>query len=127
MLIESRQKNDCTIVALTHYFGLDYNDVREELLALSIKLGIVWNMHKVTPNILAQAFCYKRGLKSTLVPRRGQDKITGIVSMHATGTKKGHMVAMIDGIVFDALQPEGMPIKDYQLRYKHSHIRSIWK
>lgn len=127
MTIESKQKNDCTIVALTAYFGISYEQVREELMGHAIRLGMVWKMHKGTPNILCQAFCYKRGLSPRLVPRRGQDKITGIVSLHSAGASTGHMVAMIDGIVFDADNPNGMPIAQYQTVYHRKHIRAIWR
>ena len=127
MQIESKNPNDCAIVALSAYFGIPYDDVLAELKDLAIKFPMVWNFHKGTPTVLHNAFCFKRGLKPIPVPRRGQDKITGIVSLHAANAKNGHLVACIDGIIFDAFVPEGMPIAEYRQKFTTSHVRDIWR
>lgn len=126
MQIESKAPNDCAIVALTHYFGLPYEEVLLELYAIAKELGIKWNPHKGTPNVISWRFCEKRGLIKRSVPRRGQDKISGLVQLHSAGASSGHMVAMIDGYVFDAIFPDGIPIKEYQQRVTRKHIRGVW-
>lgn len=126
-IIESLSPNDCAIVACSHYFGISYDNVALEFQELVDRANITWQRTMGTPIFITRSFFYKRGLKMVKVPRHGQEKISGVVSMHRNGALKGHLVAMIDGIVFDAFEPEGLPIKQYQLRYKHSHIREIWR
>lgn len=126
MITESQRPNDCAIVALCNYFGVDYAEVVTELLAIAVEKGVVWNIKRETPNAISWEFCRKRGLIQRTVPRRGQEKISGIVSLHSAGARLGHMVVMIDGIVFDAFFPEGIPIKEYQTMAR-KHIRAVWR
>src|SRR5215471_10470385 len=123
MLVKSLQKNDCAIVALTHYFGIDYHCVINELQGYADKLGIKWHREKGTPQALINAFCYARGLNKVVkIPRRGQDKLTGIVTLYNNNKTQYHCVAMIDGNVFDLVAPEGMHISEYRSRVNCNHI-----
>ncbi len=127
MQIESKTPNDCAIVACSHYFGIDYDVIVAEFQSIADSLCIRWNRSVGTPSDITSIFCRRRGLNNYPVPRRGQDKITGIVSMHSANAARGHMVAMIDGIVFDAFVPEGKPIAEYQKLYRCSHIRKVMR
>lgn len=128
MTIESKGPNDCAIVACSTYLGIPYDDVKRAFFMIALDNHIVWNCHKGTPTFISSRFMANKGLtKCTTIPRRGQDRISGIVSMHSAGAKSGHMVTMINGTVFDAFVPEGMLIKEYQSRFCRSHIRCIWK
>jgi hypothetical protein len=126
MDLTSRHPNDCAIVACAAYFGVPYEDVRREFFEIGLSLGIIWQVDKGTPEAISRKFCERRGMRfTTTIPRRGQHQITGIVSLHSAGAHHGHMVAMIDGVVFDAAFPGGIPIKEYQARVTMRHIRRI--
>jgi hypothetical protein len=76
--------------------------------------------------MLIRCFCLKHKLRLIKTPRRGQDKINGIVHLYANNFTGHHLVAMVDGMVFDIAAPEGMPIKQYQSTFKSKHIREVW-
>ena len=126
MNIQSLNKNDCAIVAFSHYFGIDYDSVTNELQSYANELGINWIRTNGTPIILIRCYCLKHKLRLIKTPRRGQDKITGIVHMYSDNFKRHHLVAMIDGYVFDIAAPNGMPIKDYQSTFTIKHVREVW-
>jgi hypothetical protein len=123
--IESKAPNDCAIVACSHYFGIHYDAVVTEFQTIADELGIQWKRQKGTPSCITDMFCARRGLNQYPVPRRGQEKITGVISLHSANARSGHMVCMIDGIVFDAFAPEGIPIREYQSLSRCNHIRKV--
>jgi hypothetical protein len=115
---------DCAIVSICNYTGKSYDEVMEAALfanltpekvaksgtpdyavvLILLKLtGRVWTMHK---------------------PRRGQEKINGLVSFHQANRSVGHMVAVVDGHVYDT---DGMvlDIKSYAARYSY-HVRMVY-
>lgn len=120
----SRYPRDCAIVAISLYTGRSYDEV---LAAIRAFAGPNWLPNeRGTPDAYSTAILTAWGLtKTTTIPRRGQEKITAIASVHSPGARTGHMIAIIDGHVFDATT-EGMPLKQYQMTYSRRHIRTLW-
>lgn len=114
----SQQKNDCAIVAIANATGLSYDEIQSRLPKPG-KHGL--SHDSFVP--LIESFGFVRLQK---IPRRGQEKITGIVRMISNKRVSGHLVYMKNGIVFDSFHPQGIPIKDYQSRISKCHVQMIW-
>src|SRR6266404_855880 len=114
----SQKKNDCVIVAIANATGLSYDEI-----AAKLPVGKHGVMHSEWTNYLKELGWYL----SPSVPRRGQDKITGIVRLISNKKATGHLVYMRDGIVFDSFAPNGMSIKEYQSKQTRCHIQQIWR
>lgn len=114
----SQKKNDCVIVAIANATGLSYDEI-----AAKLTLGKRGINHLDWTNYLKSLGWYL----SPSVPRRGQDKITGIVRMISNKKATGHLVYMKNGIIFDSFAPNGMPIKEYQSKQTKYHIQQIWR
>jgi hypothetical protein len=94
--------NDCAIVSISNYTGRSYKDVVQAASEMA-NISILTIHKNGTPEyaiilILAKLTgkCWK-----TWCPKRNQHKINGLVSLHNPGRKNGHMVACVDGQVFD--------------------------
>ena len=126
--IKSVHLNDCAIVACSHYFGIPYDKVLDEFRLISSAHGQTYKISNGTPRYVTNVFLVSKGLKKrSKIPRRGQNKISGIVVMVNVNKTKAHMVAMIDGMVFDTVSPEGTPIDVYQRRVMTKHINEVWE
>lgn len=117
--VGSQQKNDCVIVAISNATGKDYKTVQTELGVTSTPDGIQLSVYR--PYLIRLGWTKRQS-----IPRRGQDKITGIARLIGSSRIYGHLVYIKSGIVYDILAPNGMPIKDYQKLARSSHITEIW-
>ena len=123
--VGSQQTNDCVIVAIANGTGMTYDEVLNSL-NLS-ELEILDLPIRGIQNKVWWAYLTNLGwTRKSTIPRRGQEKISGIVSLISTKTVNRHLVYMKDGIVFDSHYSLGCPIKAYQSRMKQCHIREIW-
>jgi hypothetical protein len=123
-----RVKEDCAVIATSNYLGLSYDEVLSKFDAIARTLGVkLPSAGKGTASIVSDTFYLQHGLKKLSVPRRGQSNLTGIVEMHSAGANWGHMVVLLDGIVFDAFVPNGLSLTEYRARYTSRHIRKVWK
>jgi len=115
----SRSKNDCAVVALSTFFNEPYDEVAAEL-GYDPKYGVM--------NDKTQEFCKKRGMVQLPVPRRGQEKLSGIARICSIGSRfaSGHLVVLRDGILFDAAHPNGCPIRDYLTRHRR-RLNMYWR
>ena len=117
--------NDCAIVSIANYTGHSYKDV---VLAASEMANVsILQIHKHgTPEHAILLILAKLTGKWWTVyhPKKNQHRINGIVSMHVAGKKNGHMVAVVDGNVFDT---DGliMPIMEYKIRHNYV-IRHVY-
>lgn len=126
---DGRIPNDCAIIATSNYLGLPYAEVQSKFDAIARQLGVKEpSKGQGTKTIVTDTFNLTMGLKKIPVPRRGQSNLTGICSMHSAGASSGHMVVILDGIVFDVFHPEGLSLMEYRQRYTHGrHIRAVWR
>jgi len=115
----SRSKNDCAVIALSEFFNEPYDDVSKEL-EYNPKYGV--------RDEKTQEFCKKRGMVQLPVPRRGQEKLSGIARICSIGSRfaSGHLVVLRDGILFDAAYPNGCPIREYLTR-RRRRLNMYWK
>lgn len=125
-MLTSKRKNDCAIVALSAFFKLEPEVIELEIGQICGELGLNWRVDKGTPNLAWQKFAERRGLKANPVPRRGQDKMTGLICLRSgAGSRSGHMVCVISGLVFDAFV-KGMPIAQYRATHVRGQVFCYW-
>ena len=116
MLVTSQSPNDCSIVAIAQYTGKSYDEVKSGLPGYNPLWG--------TPLKDSMMYLLSNGFVSMPVPRRGRDKMNGIIAVFK-GAKVGHMLAVIDGHVFDSIV-QGMPIDTY-CKNTGYHVRWYFK
>jgi hypothetical protein len=114
----SKSPNDCVPLALSNWFGLDYEQVRRELGCIPGK-GVktsVWH-----------EYVKSRGMIEQLVPRRGQNRMTGIIHTCSKGNHRtgGHLAIIINGRVYDRVS-NGLPIEEYKKLVRNSRITGYW-
>lgn len=119
MSTASQTKNDCAIVAISNATGMSYDDIAKRLPQPDKRRGI----QNKDWTALIESLGW---IKQRTIPRRGQDRITGIVRMISNKRASGHLVYMKNGIVYDSQHLTGLPIKEYQLRHTKCHIQMIW-
>lgn len=106
--LASRQKNDCAPVAIANWFNEDYESVCK---AIGYLTG------KGTFDSRWIAYVQSKGMVEMPVPRRGQEKMTGLIKLCSRGSvrSRGHLAIIVNGLVYDAFA-DGMPIREYTLR-----------
>jgi hypothetical protein len=125
MYILQGRHSDCAIVSLANYTGKDYDSVLTVCAALAGRTVDEIRAKGTPGNIISTALAVLTGkhVRKT-APRRGQDKINGVVSWHKPGRKNGHMTAVIDGHVFDT-NGDVMTVPEYRTR-KGYCIRNVF-
>lgn len=121
MYVQTYHK-DCVIISIANYTGKSYDDVLRAAEMCGAK-----NVHqRGTPtNLIPVIILMLTGkMPKHLKPRRGQDKLTGILSWHKPNAKSGHSTACIDGIVFDT-DGRQYPIADYR-RIMNFNLRGYY-
>jgi hypothetical protein len=127
-VVRSKAKADCAVTAFASWFGITYEEVLIDLSKLAMQTGFKFDHTKWgTSDKLSEIYLFKRGLMPRNVPRRGQEKLTCIASMHSAGANSGHMVCIKEGIVYDTHEPTGLSLMQYRVKYSHGrHIRKVW-
>src|SRR5690348_17309971 len=98
----SKSPNDCVLVAITNYFGVDRETLAAELEYNPLRGVMSDKIHE---------YLKRFDFISAPIPRRGQDKMTGIISLASYPKAKNRHLAVIKaGIVYDCQFPLGMPI-----------------
>lgn len=117
---------DCAVVSICNFTGKSYDEVLAagEIITPNFRTAvrIRGTYHHEVTFILAHLT--KRAWTET-TPRRGQDKLNGILSWHKPGYAKGHMTACINGHVFDT-NGKTWPIEEYRRVYNFC-LRKVWK
>jgi hypothetical protein len=121
---KSHRSNDCVIVSLANYFGYSYDKVYQDLARHGGPVNgdpnrgyfrAVWS--KAVAEYLGRPPIVKH-------PRRGQDRLTGLLHVASPGGFRRHLTIVLDGIVFDT-NGTVLPIAEYKLRHRYV-VRSIW-
>lgn len=111
---------DCAIVSIANYTGKDYAEVRQVAEYFGYRPGSGTSTHTI--GLILAKLTGKMPIESC--PRRGQEKINGLVSWHRPNTKNGHLTACIDGNIFDT-DGRIYTVKQYRYYYRMS-IRRVW-
>lgn len=114
----SRQKNDCAPIALANWLELDYEHVCKEVNYKS-ECGV--------SHYHACKFMREHGMARFPVPRRGQDKMTGIIQFKYPGRRLRHLAVVRNGLVFETSTPDGMPIKDWKRKFGNPNVTDYWR
>ena len=123
----SQGRNDCVIVSIANFLDIDYDDViaacencriitRAEIQKGGLKRFQIEQLLKVLRPF--QVWQYRK-------PRRGQEKLVGLVRFHINKNSNGHMAILNRGIVIDT---DGWrsSLAEYRLRWKMSVISGVW-
>ena len=115
--IEHKSINDCAVVAVVAVTGKPYEFVASEL-RYSPRHGVMC-CH-------LDAFLSAEGFTRQPIPRRGQDKMTGLIRL-TSGSKfsVGHLVIIVNGLIFDGFV-KGMPIAEYRAKHRRSTVVAYW-
>lgn len=124
-MVTSRQPNDCVIVAIANGTGLSYETVQSGLAAMVTDGSQLITRAGISGYIWIGYLKLLGWTRYPKVPRRGQDKITGIVRLYSSKYSTGHLTWMNRGLVYD-IGANGMPIAEYQRRFRQKHIEQIW-
>lgn len=108
---DAKSKPDCVIRALSMAYDMDYKDVKKELREIMKGMNLdVWNIR-----LVFEVFIKDHGVKDTVKIK--EDITVGeFMESHPTGTyiircqdrpitrgsKSGHLVAMVDGDIYDS-------------------------
>src|SRR5262245_54492112 len=117
--VGQQQKNDCVIVAIANANNLSYENVAARLPKPDAKNGLFISQYE--PLLKELGWIQQR-----VIPRRGQDKITGLVRIKYGMRRMGHLVYMKVGIIFDAFHPNGITLAEYKARHYNVHINMLW-
>ncbi len=100
-------RNDCAVVAL---------QAIEDLTGLYDHVGIILShtLKGGVRNTKVTQWLLDHGYKPARVPRRGQDKITGIVILRVNSRRMNHLVTMVDGRLYDRFYPYGVSLAQYR-------------
>lgn len=115
----SKSPNDCVPIALSNFFDLLYDEVAT---------AVEYRPGKGSPSSKTTDFLKSHGMVEMPVPRRGQEKMNGIIRTCSKGSKfyACHVAVVRHGIVFDSIAPDGLPIKEYKKLVRNSRITGYW-
>jgi hypothetical protein len=117
MQLCSESPNDCAVVACCAL-------TREPRESVAAELCYSQRHGTLTRNL--RAFLLKRNFVERSVPRRGQDKMTGICRFASYSKSiSGHLALVLNGHVYDASH-SGLPINIYRQSVRHNHITNYW-
>ena len=116
----SKSPMDCVPLALSNFFNLPYDEV-------ATAVGYIPG--KGSPHSKTTDFLKSHGMVEIPIPRRGQEKMNGIIKTCSKGSKfhAGHVVVVRHGIVFDSIAPDGLPIAEWKARINNNRICEYWK
>src|SRR4051812_13841988 len=97
----SRRINDCVPVALSNYFSMPYDDEDKELDSIYQSLGLSWIREAGVNKLVHNIFMNRRDMYDKKVPRRGQEKMSGIIITVNSNHDLGHMAVVKNGMVYD--------------------------
>lgn len=126
MAYESRRLNDCAVVALSNYFNLPYEDVDNELDSIYQSLGLTWIREAGTNKLVHNIFMARRDMFDKKVPRRGQEKMSGVIITVNSNHDKGHMAVVRNGYVYDCTSPNGMALPIWRAFVRCKNICEYW-
>ena len=101
----SRQRNDCTVRAVTIAFGLEYDDVYDMLAALGRKCSRGFHLDRNC--FRSGEFLGHRVVKLSFPAVRGQKRmrVARFIAEHPEGAfivrTAGHVTAVVDGVAYD--------------------------
>ena len=111
MMTTSKSKNDCVVVSLSNYFGLEYAEVVKLLQAkgwIDKGVGVYYATYmSVIIDLLGRPPIIRK-------PRRGADKLTGL-ALVGKYRRYQHLTVIVDGNIFDT-NGEVVPLIQYRAK-----------